>query len=287
MQLSIIIVNYKTYALTKQTIEAVLATTRDITYEIILVDNASCDGSIEKLKKDFLKERKEGRIRILQNSVNAGFSKANNIGIKASKGNYILLLNSDTEVYPYCINDALRQIKRDPTIGALGCKVILPDGKLDHACKRGFPTPSASLYYLLGLDKKNPEKYGQYDALTLGEDEIGEVDVLMGAFMLMPRRVLRKVGLLDTRFFMYGEDIDLCYRIKAAGYKVLYYPVAKMTHHKGGSSKRRRLKVIYDFHHAMWLFYKKHYRNVYPFYVTLLVYIGICLKCLLAWIKGN
>lgn len=144
----------------------------------------------------------------------------------------------------------MNYIEEHPTIGALGCKVVLPDGTLDHACKRGFPTPMASLHYLLKLERLDKEKYGRYDAHHLGEDEIGEVDCLMGAFMLMPRKAIDEVGMLDEDFFMYGEDIDLCYRIKQGGYKIMYYPEAMIIHYKGGSSKKRRTKVIYNFHHA-------------------------------------
>lgn len=283
MKLSIIIVNYNTYALTKQTIDSVLEQKCGFNYEVILVDNGSTDGSVEALEEDF---KDDTRIHIIKNIQNLGFAKGNNMGIKRSRGEYILLLNSDTQVKEDCLKLCLTQMEADTRLGALGCKVVLPDGKLDHACKRGFPTPKASLYYFLKLDKRNPEKFGQYDALNLDEDEVGEVDTLMGAFMLMPRKVLNEVGFLDENFFMYGEDIDLCFRIKEAGYKVLYFPKAQITHYKGGSSKKHRNKVIYDFHQAMWLFYKKHYEKEYNWGVKCLVMIGIGGKCVLELIKN-
>ena len=136
------------------------------------------------------------------------------------------------------------------------------------------------------LHKRDPLKYGLYDALYLNEDDVGEVDSLMGAFMLMPKYVLNKIGLLDENFFMYGEDIDLCYRIKESGYKILYYPKAQIIHYKGGSSNKKRTKVIYDFHQAMWIFYKKHYYKEYNFVITFLVYIGIWSKYLLELLKN-
>ena len=278
MKLSIIIVNYNTYKLTKQTIEAVISQEVSFKYEIILVDNASTDGSIQNLQEDFEEIIAEEKLRVFRNGQNLGFAKANNQGMRAAKGLYILLLNSDTVVGPNCLEKCVAQIESDNKIGALGCKVVLPDGKLDHACKRGYPTPRASLYYFLGLDKKDPIKYGQYDALYLDEDEVGEVDALMGAFMMMPKAVLDKVGLLDEDFFMYGEDIDLCFRIKETGLRILYYPEVYITHYKGGSSKKRRNKVIYDFHNAMWIFYKKHYYDKYNMWITGLVYAGIWLK---------
>lgn len=287
MKLSIIIVNYNTYTLTKQTIESIIQRDHSFQYEILLVDNASSDGSIEKLQKEFNKLISERILQVFINEANLGFAKANNLGIRVAKGKYILLLNSDTVVNENCLEKCLTQMESDNSIGALGCKVVLSDGKLDHACKRGFPTPKASLYYLLKLYKKDPIKYGQYDSLHLHEDEVGEVDCLMGAFMLMPKDVLNKVGLLDEDFFMYGEDIDLCYRIKEGGYKILYYPKAQIIHYKGGSSKKKRTKVIYNFHNAMWIFYKKHYYKKYNFTINFLVYIGIWTKYLLEIIKNT
>ena len=242
-----------------------------------------------RLQEDYKEIISQGLLNITLNDVNLGFAKANNIGMRKSKGEYILLLNSDTYVVEDCLQQCMQYIERYNTeaaiqgknerkIGALGCKVILPDGTLDHACKRGFPTPRASFYYFLKLHKRDKVKYGLYDALHLDENEVGEVDCLMGAFMLMPRHVLDQVGLLDEDFFMYGEDIDLCYRIKEAGYKIMYYPEASIIHYKGGSSKKRRTKVIYDFHNAMWIFYKKHYIKTYSLWINSLVYVGIWAK---------
>lgn len=284
MDISIIIVNYNTYDLTKNTINSVIETANDIDYEVILVDNASADGSIQKLEEDFCGYQ---NIKIIKNDTNLGFSKANNIGMRIATGDYILLLNSDTKLEVDCLQNAIEYIKKDEKIGALGAKVVLPSGKLDHACKRGFPTPKASLFYLLKLDILNPKKFGIYDALHIGEDEIGEVDSLMGAFMLMPKIVFDEVGFLDEDFFMYGEDIDLSYRIKQAGYKIIYYPKSKIIHYKGGSSKKRRRKIIYDFHNAMWIFYKKHYYKEYNFLITGFVFLGIWMKYLLEILRNS
>ncbi len=278
MKLSIIIVNYNTYKLTKQTIESVFNAKPSFKYEIILVDNASSDDSISKLQEWLKQHPDKEKVEIIINHDNLGFSKANNIGIKKANGAYILLLNSDTYIVKDCLERCISYIENHRRIGALGCKVILPNGSLDHACKRGFPTPKASLHYFLKLHKINPKKYGAYEALHLGVDEVGEVDVIMGAFMLMSKTVLDEVGLLDERFFMYGEDIDLCFRIKQAGYPIIYYPKASIIHYKGGSSKKKRTKIIYDFHNAMWLFYKKHYYKKYHIGISLLVFIGVWAK---------
>jgi GT2 family glycosyltransferase len=274
MDISIIIVNYNTKELLKQTIESVIATTKDIEYEIIVVDNASKDGSIEMVKEKF------PSLRLIQNQYNLGFSKANNIGIKEAIGRYVLLLNSDTVVIEDCLRECIKYLDKNNEIGALGCRVELKNGELDRACKRGFPTPEASLYYLLKLDKlfKYSRKFGQYNLTYLPDDEINDVDCLVGAFMMVRKEVIHKIGLLDEEFFMYGEDIDWCYRIKEAGWKNVYFPVVKIIHYKRASSSKRRFMTIYQFHRAMYLFYKKHYYNKYNFLVRWMVYSGIAVR---------
>lgn len=282
MDLSVIIVSYNTKDLLKQTIRSVIETTSKITYEIIVSDNDSTDGSIAMVKDKF------PQVLLIENKANLGFSKGNNIAIKQAKGRYILLLNSDTVVQGDCLEQSVAYMDKHKDIGVLGCKIVLPSGELDHACKRGFPTPEASLYYMLGLDKRFPDKlkYGAYRATYLGEDELGEVDALMGAFMMLPSEVIDQVGMLDETFFMYGEDLDWCYRIKEAGYKVVYYPKGQIIHYKGASSKKKRGKTIYEFHRAMILFYNKHYRKKYNPIITLLVYMGVGIRMILTYIMN-
>lgn len=282
MDLSIVIVNYNTKDLLKQTIESVINNTKGIEYEIWVVDNSSKDGSVEMVQEEFKD------VKLIASKENLGFPKGNNVAIKKATGRYILLLNSDTKVIGDNLQHCVSYMDQHEEIGALGCKVELPDGTLDHACKRGFPTPEASLYYFLKLNKimKNKRKYGAYTASYLGEDEIGEVDALMGAFMMIPRTVIDKIGMLDEEFFMYGEDIDWCYRIKEAGYKIMYYPKEKIIHYKGSSSKKKKAKTTYEFHRAMILFYRKHYNDKYNIFVKILVYIGVALRMILSMIKN-
>lgn len=274
IDLSIIIVSYNTKDLLRQTIQSVISTAHGFSYEIIVVDNASKDGSPEMVRECF----KE--VNLIANDGNYGFSKANNIGIKVSTGKYVLLLNSDTVVLDNTLLKCIGYMDQNSGIGALGCRVELRDGSLDHACKRGFPTPWASLCYMLKLHKLFPkwEKFGRYDMTYLPEDRTNEVDCLIGAFMMVRRVAIDRVGLLDEEFFMYGEDIDWCYRIKEGGYKVVYYPEVKIIHYKGQSSKKRRFMTIYEFHHSMYLFYRKHYFKKYNILVTALVYAGIFIK---------
>lgn len=282
MDLSVIIVSYNTKDLLCQTIESVISTTSDISYEILVSDNNSKDGSVDMVRQRF------PEVIVIENKENLGFSKANNIAIKKAKGRYILLLNSDTVVEKGCLDESVKYMDNHKNIGVLGCKVVLPTGELDHACKRGFPTPKASFYYLLKLHRffPNNKKYGLYCASHIKEDEVGDVDALMGAFMMLPQSVIHKVGVLDEAFFMYGEDIDWCYRIKKAGFRVVYYPEAKIIHYKGSSSKKKRVKTIYEFHRAMILFYNKHYIKKYNIFITGAVYIGIGLRMILTYIMN-
>lgn len=274
MDLSIVIVNYNTKELLRQTVESIIKTSFGFDYEIIVVDNSSKDNSVEMVRENF------ESVVLIANSSNLGYAKANNMGINKAAGRYVLLLNSDTIVLEDCLQDCVKYMDNNKNIGALGCRVVLRNGELDHACKRGFPTPEASLYYLLKLDKlfPNSRRFGQYDLTYLPQDEINEVDVLIGAFMMVRKHVIDEIGLLDEDFFMYGEDIDWCYRIKAAGYINVYYPRQKIIHYKGASSRKRRFMTIYEFHRAMLLFYKKHYLHKYNFLVTLTVYTGVALR---------
>ena len=287
MDLSIIIVSYNNKKLLKHTIDSIYRTQQNINFEIVVVDNNSTDGSVDLIKQKYK------QVKLIENNNNLGFSKANNKGINQSKGKYILLLNSDTVVTNNCFEKCVKYMDEHPGIGALGCKVVLPDGKLDPACKRSFPTPEVSFYRMMGLSKLFPKsrRFGKYNLTYLDENEIHDVDCLVGAFMMVRREVIDEVGLLDENFFMYGEDIDWCYRIKKAGWKIVYYPEAQIIHYKGGSSDKKNPKLIYEFYRSMYLFYNKHYKAKYSFITTLLVYAGIgiilTLKLLLNFLKGN
>lgn len=273
--LSIIIVNYRTYQLTKQTIESVINREHPFSYNIYVVDNASADGSLEKLEEDFQDEVEDGLVEFIANPENRGFSHANNQAITLSSSQYVLLLNSDTVVQGDCLEKCLDYMAGDKEIGALGCKILLPDGKLDKACRRSFPTPTVSFYRMTGLSLLFPrsKRFGRYNLSYLDENGTYEVDSLSGAFMLVRREAIDDVGLLDEDFFMYGEDIDWCYRIKEVGWKVVYYGDANITHYKGGSG--RQSKALYEFYNAMGLFYNKHYRDEHNILVTIFIYTGI------------
>ncbi|MBZ2167092.1 glycosyltransferase family 2 protein [Methanobacterium spitsbergense] len=289
MDLSIIIVNYETYDLTKQTIESVINHDQPFEYDIYLVDNGSKDGSIDKLKKRFLKESEDGLIKFIINIENRGFAFANNLALQEIKSKYILLLNSDTVVVNNCLEDSLNYMNYHKDVGALGCKVVLPDSTLDKACRRSFPDFNVSFYRMTGLSRLFPksERFGRYNLTYLNEDETYEVDCIVGAFMLVRSQTIQEVGFLDESFFMYGEDIDWCYRIKAANWKIIYYSDAKIIHYKGASnSKKQNKRLTYEFYRAMYLFYNKHYKDGYPWITTAATYLGIWGICSLKMFKN-
>ncbi|MEB3103758.1 glycosyltransferase family 2 protein [Ferviditalea candida] len=283
MDVSIIIVNFNTCELTLNAIQSVFQSRTDYSYEIILIDNASTDGSVDRIRKEY------PSVHLIVNRDNLGFSKANNQGIRAASGRYILLLNSDTVMQPETLDVMVRFMEDHPEVGAGGCKVVLPDGTLDRACRRGFPTPLASFYYAFGFSRLFPRhpRFNQYQLSYLDPDQDYPVDSLMGAFMLVRKETIDQVGQLDEDFFMYGEDIDWCYRIKHGGWHVYYYPYTTIIHYKRASSRNKPFKIIYEFHRAMLLFHNKHYKRKYAWWVNLLVYLGIGIKFVSAFLSSK
>lgn len=275
--LSIIIINYRTYEFTKQTIESVINKKHFFNYELIIVDNASGDNSLENLKKDYQEKIDTGLIKFIANTENKGFAYANNLALKQTKSKYILLLNSDTEIINNCLNKCLKFMETDKNIGALGCKVMLPDGTLDKACRRSYPNVNVSFYRMTGLSYMFPksERFNKYNLTYLDENGIYNVDCITGAFMLIRNKVIDQVGLLDESFFMYGEDIDYCYRLKENGWMIKYYGEAEIIHYKGASSKKQKSKLLYEFYNSMQIFYNKHYQEEYPWFINIVTYTGI------------
>ncbi|MFJ8457695.1 glycosyltransferase family 2 protein [Lysinibacillus xylanilyticus] len=282
MDLSVVIVNYNTKKLTIDCIQSVLKSKSNFQYDIFVVDNASSDGSVEQIKSKF------PHVHVISNKENVGFSKANNQAIKACSSRYVLLLNSDTIVNENTLDEMICYMDEETNVGAVGCEVNLPDGTLDKACHRGFPTPEASLYYMIGLAKKfpNSSKYNSYHKSYMNMHEVHDIDCLVGAFMMVRREAFEQVGLLDEEFFMYGEDIDWCYRIKEAGWRIVYNPTVSIVHYKGASSRRKPFKIVYEFHRAMYLFHKKHFKTKYNFLINGIVYTGITLKLTFATISN-
>ena len=272
MDLSVVIVNYQTFELTKNTIDSILKYDYSFEYEIFVVDNASSDASLARLE-DYFKDK----VRFIASRENNGFAAGNNQALRQATGKYQLLLNSDTIVWQDTLQDIYDYMERHDDVGACGCRVLLEDGELDKACKRSFPNVKNSFFRLFHIPTKSEDD--NYNLTSLPDDEIYEIDCLTGAFMFMRKDALDMAGLLDETFFMYGEDIDLCYRIKKAGWKIIYYGKSRITHLKGASSKKQKNKLIYEFYRAMYIYYRKHHAGESSFIVNIIVYIGIAVLC--------
>lgn len=282
MKLSIVIVNYNVKYFLRQTLLSVFNSRTDFPYDVYVVDNASEDGSVQMLQKEF------PRVIILANTDNKGFSKANNQAIRISKGEYVLLLNPDTVIEEDTLHKIVAYMDTDATAGALGVYMIDGKGEYLPESKRGFPSPEAAFYKLFGFSKLFPKnkKFGKYHLTYLNRNNIHTVDVLSGAFMLLRRAVIDEVGLLDEDYFMYGEDIDLSYRIKKAGFNNIYFPDTKIIHYKGESTKKGSLNYIKVFYEAMIIFANKHFGKGNASFMTLLLKMAIYVRAALAIIQS-
>ncbi|MEM6317314.1 MAG: glycosyltransferase [Bacteroidota bacterium] len=257
MKLSIIIVNYNVRYFLEQALLSVQKATKNLSAEIFVVDNNSVDDSVYMVRTKF------STVHLIANTDNPGFSKANNQAIRLAKGEYILLLNPDTLVEEDTLEKCVAFMETHPDAGALGVKMIDGAGNFLPESKRGLPTPTTAFYKTFGLSKLFPNSpiFNQYHLGFLDEDKTHEVDVLAGAFMLLRKSVLDKIGLLDEAFFMYGEDIDLSYRVQKAGYKNYYFAETSIIHYKGESTKKGSLNYVKVFYNAMIIFAKKHFQG--------------------------
>ncbi len=255
MKLSIVIVNYNVKYFLEQCLHSVQNACHGIDSEIFVVDNDSVDGSVKMVKEKF------PEIQLIENKDNKGFSSANNQAIRKSLGEYILLLNPDTLVEDDTLRKVIDFMDEHQDAGGLGVKMLDGKGKFLPESKRGLPSPSVAFFKVFGFSTLFPKSrlFSAYHLGYLDKDKTHVVDVLAGAFMLLRKKVLDKIGLLDEAFFMYGEDIDLSYRITKAGYKNYYYPGTRIIHYKGESTKKSSLNYVFVFYNAMIVFAKKHF----------------------------
>lgn len=273
MKLSIVIVNYNVEYFLEHCLYSVQKAIKNIDAEVLIVDNNSVDGSVKMLKQKF------PEFYLIENKENVGFAKANNQAMRIAKGEYILLLNPDTVVEEDTFEKCISFMDSHKDCGGLGIKMIDGQGNILKESKRGFPTPWASFCKMSGLTSlfPNSKKYAQYYMGHLSYEETNQVDILAGAYMMMRKECLDKVGLLDEDYFMYGEDIDLSYRITLGGYKNYYFPEATIIHYKGESTKKSSLNYVYTFYNAMAIFAKKHLdakqNKLYSFIIKLAIWI--------------
>lgn len=240
--------------------------------DIVVVDNASDDGSAAMIKQNF------PNIRLIQNSINRGFNRANNQGLYAARGQFLLSLNNDTIIPPGSLEKLVEFLQDHPEYGAAGGKLLSPNGNFQWQSRRSFPTPLAALTYLLGLRRYFPgvELFHRYALTHIAPEESLDVDALSGACLLVRRDVYAQTGGMDDVFFMYGDDLDWCYRIRQQGWKIRYCADAPIIHYGGqGGAHRVSYSLIYHYYQAMWLFYRRHYRRQYNFVVTGLVFSAI------------
>jgi N-acetylglucosaminyl-diphospho-decaprenol L-rhamnosyltransferase len=243
--------------------------------ELFVVDNASSDGSAAMVSMEY------PWAHLIENPTNAGYAHANNLALARCRGRYLLLLNPDTVLPPDALARMVAFMDAHPEAGASGPKLVRQNGSLDLACRRSFPSPEVSLYRMLGLSKLFPKsrRFGRYNMTYVDDDQPMEVDSVVGAFMMVRDLAVKQVGLLDDSFFMYGEDLDWAYRIKAAGWKVLYNPEVVVLHVKGAASSRHARKATIEFYRAMHIFYNKHYARGTNFLLGGLIVSAIWAKC--------
>ncbi|HTA62067.1 MAG TPA: glycosyltransferase [Bacteroidia bacterium] len=274
MKLSIVIVNYNVKHFIEQCLHSVYSALKGIDAEVFVVDNNSVDGSVALIKEKF------PQVILIENKVNTGFSKANNQAIRVSKGQYVLLLNPDTVVQEDTFTKTLAFMDAHPDAGGLGVKMVDGKGNFLPESKRGLPTPEVAFYKIFGLSKFFPKskRFGRYHLTYLDKNKTHSIDVLSGAFMLLRAETLAKCGLLDEEYFMYGEDIDLSYRIILSGYKNYYFPDTCIIHYKGESTKKSSVNYVLVFYRAMAIFARKHFSQNRAKLFSILIHFAIYLR---------
>jgi N-acetylglucosaminyl-diphospho-decaprenol L-rhamnosyltransferase len=292
--LGIVIVNYRTPEMLRDCLRSIFMS-EGVSPSVCVVDNASGDESAAMVRRDF------PQVSLFVQPGNQGYAFANNIGLqhfgfsKQAGGavspdtpDYILLLNPDTLLPPTALAEMIAFMEARPYCGAAGPKLIRADGALDKACRRSFPSPEVSFWRLTGLSKLFPkhERFGRYNLTYIDEDQTIEVDSVVGAFMLMRREALQQAGLLDDTFFMYGEDLDLAYRIKQAGWQIWYNAAVTVMHYKGSSSKQVSSQSIVHFYEAMRIFHRKHYHQSLPHPLNVAIESAIWALCRLMLVRN-
>ena len=270
--LDVVVVSYRATALLRDCLRSLLDNPPSGPMQVQVVDNASGDGTAEMVGREF------PQVRLTVNDANLGFGAANNIGIRAGEAPYVLVLNPDTRITPGALDSLLAAMEARPEVGMVGPRLELDDGSFDHASRRGFPTPLGALGHFTGLGRREGATgaLAQYRAPGV---ESGPVDAINGAFMLIRRSAVEQVGSFDERYWMYMEDLDLCYRFAEAGWTTWYEPGVTVIHVKAGTSgQHRSLRLTYAFHYGMYRFYRDHYAPDRNPLVNAAIYAGIAVK---------
>ena len=275
MKLSVVIVSYNVKYHLEQCIRTVKKASEGMDTEIWVVDNASSDNSVEYLQANF------PDVNFISNTDNVGFSKANNQAIRQSKGEYVLLLNPDTIVAEDTLKGCIEFLDAHPQVGATGVRMLNADGTFAPESRRGLPTPFTSFCKMTGLSSLFPQSriFGRYYMKYLNENEANPVEVLSGAFNMLRRKALNQIGLLDEDFFMYGEDIDLSYRMLIGGWQNYYLPY-NILHYKGESTEKSSFRYVHVFYNAMLIFFNKHFGKKYLL-VGYLIRLAVVLRAMM------
>lgn len=286
--LAIVILNYNRADLLAACLQSIYEHPPRCALTVWVVDNASSDDSAAMVRRAF------PQAHLIVSPYNGGYAYGNNLALRELIGSpaaaqapapdYTMLLNNDTIVPPGALDGLVDYLETHPAVGVVGPKLLLPDGSLDLACRRSFPTPAVSFYRMTGLARLFPHspRFARYNLTYLDPDLETEVDAVVGACMLLRTSVIREVGLLDEQFFMYGEDLDWAYRIKQYGWRIVYYPTVQVLHYKRAASTRRAFPSIRAFYAAMRIFHRKHYAATTPAPLNYLIETGITVKELIA-----
>jgi GT2 family glycosyltransferase len=253
---SALIVSYNVKPLLLKCLEAFYAHA-DLPVEAVVVDNASTDGSAAAVATEFPKAI------VLQQQRNLGFGRANNVGLERCQGRFVLLLNPDVTVNPQAVGRMADFLITRPDAAAVGPRLMFPDGRLDPDARRSFPVPSTLFYRTVGLSRLFPKSrvFGRHNMGHVPETEVHEMDAGTAACMMVRMAALDRIGFFDPRYFMFGEDLDLCYRLKLGGWKIFYLPSASAIHHKGAATRQAERKMLYERHRAMWAYHSKHHAD--------------------------
>lgn len=287
MTLSVIIVNYNVKYFLKQCLASVFGSKKELadgttlSLDVWVVDNDSVDGSIEMVRRDF------PQVHVIENHENVGFARANNMALSKSTGDYLLLLNPDTVVENDTFVRCVDFMMQHADCGGLTVKMVDGKGNFLRESKRGFPSPAASFYKIAGLTRLFPhsKRFAAYYMGHLGEDDVNEIEILPGAFLMLRREVYDKIGGLDESYFMYGEDIDYSWSIKLAGWKNYYLPTTRIIHYKGESTRKGSMNYVYTFYNAMAIFVRKYFSGKDARLFNLLLQVAIWLRATLAWMQ--
>ncbi len=272
VKLSVVIVSYNVRYYLEQCLRSLYRSSIDGEMEVFVVDNASQDDSLAYLRPLF------PQVRYIQNTENVGFSRANNQAIRQAQGEYVLLLNPDTILCEETLSTCLSFLDTHPDAGATGVAMYSHNGRFAWESRRGLPTPWTAFCRMSGLGTLFPHShtFGRYYMRYISRLEVGEIEVVSGAFFMVRHEALRQVGLLDEDFFMYGEDIDLSYRLLKGGWKNYYLPTP-ILHYKGESTQKSSYRYVHNFYEAMLIFFDKHFREQYRFFAKLIP-LAVCMR---------